>query len=172
MTCNRISTANGHLALEAGVLQQRVMRARTACHFTFKSLLCVQIYSLRLSVHSVQPPSPIGKQESEPTFCIGWEQHCSVPSSEPSLLSTALQDDHSAKNRNGWRTLEREISRLSISTPQGTESASFDQMDLHAVSICPRRQAQRRIALVSQEHLRWRGSSSRGGGENQYIGRR
>jgi hypothetical protein len=69
-------------------LQQRLIRACTAAHCTFKDLrCCVRAPSLRfVSPLGLTPRFPLEKQQSEPTFCIGWGTAlCLVPSSERHL---------------------------------------------------------------------------------------
>jgi hypothetical protein len=51
-------------------------------------------------------PFSIGKQESEPTLCIGWERHCSW-SLRLSQICEGLEI--SRRGEDAWRTTERSV---------------------------------------------------------------
>ena len=49
----------------------------TPLHFQGLMVLRSNTQSSIVSPLRPTPPFPIGKQESEPNFCIGWDRHCS-----------------------------------------------------------------------------------------------
>jgi hypothetical protein len=82
------------------------MQAWALGHCAFYGLQCsFQVQSLRLSVHSL-PPFPIGKQGSEPNFCIGWERRCSW-----SLRLNPIYKrlEISRRGEEGWGRLEPSV---------------------------------------------------------------
>jgi hypothetical protein len=102
------------------------MWAYTAGNCTFKPLrCCVPIPRLRfVSPLGPTPPFPIGKQQSETIFRIGWERHCSGflrPSEiyESLEISRSSVRTHVGSRPNGrleelWRSALRRVRKASF----------------------------------------------------------